>query len=282
MENSVSLIPVNYSEDKITVLGRDLHSALEISTEYRHWFKRMCEYGFEEGVDYVKLIPDNNLSFGTEKSETLSDTESEESYFESVEPKVNLGGRPQVNHQLTLEMAKEIAMLQRSEIGRKVRKYFIEVEKSYREQAKVIEGLTDIKAHAIDAAGQRAKAFNRYFGVSKEISSVHALSEVEKEFEIDLSEWKKLLPPVENAPTDYTPTQLAEKLSKGGVVFTARQINSFLKENGLQYKVHKEWKLTEKGKPYGTAYPYERNGHTGFQIRWNNRLLKLLKDYYNY
>lgn len=274
MENEVSLIPTTYDEGRITVLGRDLHSVLEINTEYRHWFKRMCGYGFEEGVDYIK--------FETEKSETSDYTENSE-FSSDGKVRLHSGSQnpnPKINHQLTLEMAKEIAMIQRSEIGRKVRKYFIEIENRYREQVKVLEGITDLKAHAIDSAGQRAKAFNKYFGVSVKISSVHALGEVEKEFNIDLSSWKKLLPPVENVPTDYNPTQLAEKLSKGGVSFTAKQINSVLKDIGFQYKEDKQWKLTDKGKKYGIAYPYERNGHTGFQIRWKPEVVKIIEDCY--
>ncbi|MCM1223526.1 MAG: antA/AntB antirepressor family protein, partial [Lachnospiraceae bacterium] len=43
-----NVIPINYNGDRPTVLGRELHKELEVSTRYNDWFKRMCEYGFTE------------------------------------------------------------------------------------------------------------------------------------------------------------------------------------------------------------------------------------------
>jgi phage anti-repressor protein len=80
--------------------GRMLHGFLQVDTEYRHWFPRMVEYGFVEGVD-----------FRSKMTETLQ------------------GGRPIINHEMTIEMAKEISMIQRNERGKQARQYFIECEK---------------------------------------------------------------------------------------------------------------------------------------------------------
>ena len=49
------LICINYNSEQPTVLGRDLHEALEVKTAYKDWFPRMCEYGFEEGKDFNPL-----------------------------------------------------------------------------------------------------------------------------------------------------------------------------------------------------------------------------------
>lgn len=49
------LIKVQHNDDRITVLARDLHDFLELSTRYNDWFKRMCEYGFAENVDYQAI-----------------------------------------------------------------------------------------------------------------------------------------------------------------------------------------------------------------------------------
>lgn len=95
------LIKVNYDSDRPTVSARDLHEFLEVSSEYSHWFKRMCEYGFLEGVDFS--------SFLTEST----------------------GGRPAQDAQLTIEMAKEICMLQRNEKGKQARQYFIQLEAAW-------------------------------------------------------------------------------------------------------------------------------------------------------
>lgn len=97
------LIKVNYDEnnDVPTVSGRELHKALEIKTAYKDWFPRICEYGFIDGVDFCSFLSEST------------------------------GGRPATDHSLTIPMAKEICMLQRSEKGRQFRQYFIKVEEAW-------------------------------------------------------------------------------------------------------------------------------------------------------
>jgi anti-repressor protein len=85
------LIKVTY-EKRNTVLGRDLYNFLEIGTDYSNWMKRMIDYGFEEGLDFTVFRHAKN---GEPISGTLK----------------------RVDHQLTLDMAKEISMLQRNEKG---------------------------------------------------------------------------------------------------------------------------------------------------------------------
>ena len=97
------LIKIDYTNsDRPTVLGRDLHAMLEIETRYNDWFPRMCEYGFEEGKDFYSFLSKN--------------------------PE---GGRPKQEHQLTIAMAKELCMLQRTEKGKQCRQYFIQVEEAW-------------------------------------------------------------------------------------------------------------------------------------------------------
>lgn len=98
------LIKVNYDSDRPTVLGRDLHEFLEVKERYNDWFKRMCEYGFAENADFIGF------------------TEN------TVKPQ---GGRPGQDHQLTIEMAKELCMLQRTEKGKQARQYFIQLETAW-------------------------------------------------------------------------------------------------------------------------------------------------------
>ncbi len=99
------LIKVNYDSDRPTVLGRDLHEFLGINSKYTMWFSRMCEYGFTEKVDFETCFP--NLGSG------------------------NNGGQNRVDHQLTIEMAKELCMLQRNEKGKIARQYFINLETAW-------------------------------------------------------------------------------------------------------------------------------------------------------
>lgn len=106
------LIPLTERDGVQAVMGRDLHAFLGVGAEYRHWFPRMVEYGFDEGKDYAVKNDRVHDSLGRERSAT--------------------------NHVVTLDMAKEIAMIQRTERGKQARQYFIEVEK----RARQVEELT--------------------------------------------------------------------------------------------------------------------------------------------
>ena len=101
------LIQIHYDNaDRPTVSGRELHEALGVETPYTTWVKRMCEYGFSENVDFATRFP--NL-------------ESENQY----------GGQNKIDHQLTIPMAKELCMLQRTDKGKQMRQYFIAVEEQW-------------------------------------------------------------------------------------------------------------------------------------------------------
>ena len=50
------LIRINYESENPTVSGRELHAALEVVTQYKDWFPRMCEYGFREGRDFSSIL----------------------------------------------------------------------------------------------------------------------------------------------------------------------------------------------------------------------------------
>ena len=101
------LISVNYDSERPTVLGRELHDMLEVKTPYAKWFSRMCEYGFTDGTDYVTVDKKVLRADGAEMPQTQSD------------------------HQLTILMAKEICMLQRTERGKECRQYFIKIEEQW-------------------------------------------------------------------------------------------------------------------------------------------------------
>ena len=92
------------------VSGRELHEVLGIGTPFKKWIDRMIDYGFIENVDFTTT----DIFVQREDS--------------------NLGNKMK-EYILTLDMAKHIAMLQRSEIGMTVRKYFIECEKKLKEQS---------------------------------------------------------------------------------------------------------------------------------------------------
>ena len=103
------LVKINYSGgDRPTVSGRELHQALQIKTPYLKWFPRMSEYGFVEGIDFNL---DKNVQVQIEGGRSVS--------------------RDFLDHQLTINMAKELCMIQRSDIGKQVRRYFLQVEAAW-------------------------------------------------------------------------------------------------------------------------------------------------------
>lgn len=95
------------NSDRPTVMGRELHEVLEIKTRYDIWFNRMCEYGFTENSDFVLVVQKCTTNNPKNPYTTITD------------------------HQMTIDMAKEICMIQRSEKGKQCRQYFLEVEKRW-------------------------------------------------------------------------------------------------------------------------------------------------------
>ena len=103
------LINIKTSETgEPSVSGRELHEFLGVKTLYKDWFPRMVEYGFTEGKDFSSFLSEST------------------------------GGRPSTDHLLTIDMAKEICMIQRTEVGKKARQYFIQVEKDYNSPEKIM------------------------------------------------------------------------------------------------------------------------------------------------
>lgn len=102
------LITMNEQDTRFPVNGRELHEKLEVATQYKDWFPRMCEYGFVEGIDFNSL---KNERVQNEGGRTVT--------------------RTITDHYLTLGMAKELCMLQRTDKGREVRRYLISVEEQW-------------------------------------------------------------------------------------------------------------------------------------------------------
>lgn len=103
------ILKINYDNDRITLSARELHEFLELTERFSAWFERMKQYGFEENVDYL-----GRKFFNTLARQELQD------------------------YEITLDMAKEIAMIQRNEKGKQARQYFIEVEKQWNSPERII------------------------------------------------------------------------------------------------------------------------------------------------
>lgn len=124
-ERKRELISLREQDDgTIAVSGRELHEFLEIESNYTTWFKRMTDYGFEENIDYSLLS-----NFGNQTGR---------------------GGHNKINHVLTIDMAKEISMIQRNEKGKLARRYFIEVERAWNSPEMIMKRALEISSRKID------------------------------------------------------------------------------------------------------------------------------------
>ena len=126
------LIKINYDTEQPTVSARDLHNGLEIKTAFRDWFPRMTEYGFENGIDFNMLKNERVQSEGGRKVK-----------------------REIADYEISVDMAKQICMIQRSEIGKKFRQYFIDLEKAWNTPEQIMaralkmadKKIEDLKTH---------------------------------------------------------------------------------------------------------------------------------------
>lgn len=179
-------IKVNYERDKPTVSGRELHEKLGIKTAYKDWFPRMCEYGFIEGEDFCSFLSGST------------------------------GGRPATEHQLTIEMAKQICMIQRTEIGKQYREYFIELEKKWNSPELVM-------ARALKMANQQIER------VTAQLETVNAKLEEAKPKIV-------FADAVSASKTSILIGDLAKIIRQNGVEIGQKRLFEWLRKNGYLMK----------------------------------------------
>lgn len=109
------LIKITYQNEKPAVSARELHEFLEVGADYRHWFPRMCEYGFTEGEDFNPVKIDRVQEEGGRMVSRVVD--------DAI---------------LSIDMAKEICMIQRNEKGKQARQYFLALERDWNSPEKVM------------------------------------------------------------------------------------------------------------------------------------------------
>lgn len=200
----MNLIPVNVTKnDEQYVSGRDLHMFLEISTPYTMWFNRMCEYGFVENVDYM-----------TDHKKVIR-----------ADGKVM--PQTQLEHNLTIEMAKQLCMLARNDKGREAREYFIAVEKEWNSPEKVMS--------------RALKIANNVINEQKVI-----IAQQEQQI-AEFQPVRDYVDEILSSTSTLTTTQVAADYD-----LSARALNKILHEAKLQRSVNGQWILykDEMGKGY--------------------------------
>lgn len=192
------LIKVDYNSERPTVNGRELHESLQVKTAYKDWFPRMCEYGFEEGKDFCSILSEST------------------------------GGRPATNHQLTIDMAKQLCMIQRTELGQMFRKYFIQIEEQWNSPETVM-------ARAVQFANTKlAVVENENL---KLLNTVALQSQQIAEMKPKVSYYDVVL----NCKDLLSMRAIAKDYGK-----SAQWMNNFLHDLGVQFKQSDIWLLYQK------------------------------------
>lgn len=131
---------------------------------------------------------------------------------------------------------------------------------------------------AIRDVGKTSEELEKVFGVAHGMALAVSMNLVGEAYGVDMAPCKALLPAAEEV-SYLNATDIAERIGlkyKTGKP-NAAAANQLLAERGLQEKRGKDWHLTERGKAYGEAKPYERGGHSGYQIMWRDEVIAALK-----
>jgi len=204
------LIRITEQDGNQVVSGSDLHNFVARSTRFDIWMKRMLDYGFAQGVDYQCLYKNVQMPNGGTK--------------EAVD-----------DYALTLDCAKQIAMLQKNDKGMQARTYFIEVEKKWKQSA-----LPDFN-DPVAAARAWADAYEAKQLAERKAQELAPKAEYAEE--------------VLSTQGSFAITHIAKELG-----MSARKLNVILREKGVQHKVGGTWVLNRK---------YEDKGFTRMGTQTN-------------
>ncbi|WP_379821417.1 antA/AntB antirepressor family protein [Lacticaseibacillus paracasei] len=138
---------ITRDDGTIAVSGRELHDFLEVGKDFSNWFKDMASYGFEEGKD-----------------------------FSPFSAKTHNGGRPRIEYVMTLDMAKEVAMIQRTDRGKQARQYFIEIDKQAHHDMTGLSPATRAAVAATQALAAQERRLNRVDAKVNAISDIVSIS----------------------------------------------------------------------------------------------------------
>lgn len=225
------LIKVNYENERITLSARELHGFLSLTERFSAWFERMKQYGFEENVDYL-----GRKVFNTLARQELQD------------------------YEITLDMAKEIAMIQRNEKGKQARQYFLELERKWNSPEQVM-------ARALQIA-------------NKAIDNLKLVTQQQEQQIAELQPKADYLDTILGGKDLVTIRQIAQDYG-----MTATKMNKVLFQLGIQYKQSGQWLLYSKyvhnGYTKSSTYS-NKYGVTTMYTKWTQKgrlfLYNMLKD----
>lgn len=185
------------------------------------------------------------------------------------------------DYRLTIDFAKKLCMVSKSERGEQARNYFIEVEKRYKQ----ITDATTVKltphpryrarmiSTAVKDVDATARQLMKLFAVKDGIAYAAAVNMVERTYQIDMNPIKKLIPAATHETGFLNAIEIGKRLG-----LSAAKTNQLLLDKELQIKQGGERRLTDAGKQYAEEMPFVRNGHSGYQIQWNKVVIEMLAE----
>ena len=188
-----SLINIQIKDNQQLVSARELHKGLELSKKFSDWWKQNSK-GFEESTDFLKS-PEGYLNKSGKNTTRRYD-----------------------DYLMTLDMAKELCMMSKTERGKEVRKYFIQVEKNW---------------NSPDMVMHRALEFSK--------QKITKLETENQALALQLEETNKkasYLDVILGTPDAMATTQIAADYG-----YTAREFNKLLHRVGIKHKVNGQWIL---------------------------------------
>lgn len=195
MKELIKITP-NENGDQV-VSARELHAFLEVSTLFKDWMPRMLDYGFQEDIDFSTFLSEST------------------------------GGRPSKEYVITLDCAKEVSMIQRTEKGKEARRYFIACEKAVLAKTTQLPTVKDLAQMVLDVENKREEA-ERKLAIQQPRADYYANVLQNKSFR--------------------TVNEIALELN-----MTHRQLNQKLSDLGVQYKQGSMWHLYAKYRDLGYA-----------------------------
>ena len=244
------LIKITTNENGVQcVSARELHEGLEVKSKFADWIKnRIKKYGFEENTDYICLS--KNLE--TQRINGQRGVTAEKDYI------------------ITVDMAKELCMVENNELGRQFRKYFIECEKKLKTQ---VPQLTE----------EQKLALLVFEGGFNAVEASKKMVELQTKPLLETIETQK--PKVEyvdkfmNGDGLFLISEIAKKVG-----ITAVRANNILKENKIIYKNGRKYYPYAKTPKdwYGYQESVGKDGAVYSQLKWTSKgvyeITKILED----
>ena len=233
------LINIWHTSEGRVVSARELHEVLKIGRDFSTWIKtRINEYHLEEGVDFQ--IIQGETEFSTNSVKTV--------------------GRPKIEYALTVETAKELAMVERNDIGRRVRRQLIRIEEEYQQMLLNKNRVKSPKEIELELEKTKVAKLAELNKTAQETTD-----QVKKEIIVDLvikectGEFHSEIPKPISKRTTYRPKELVVLLKdRYGITISPYQIGVLSNQHNLKNTNFGEFVTTtdKKGKVIGSLFNY--------------------------